>query len=607
MLLLLFRRSYCRVPTRTPTKPVATAGRAYGHWYKRNHSFVFRLSPGVCKASATFTSTSGIYEFQFRSGFCQAVHIPWEDMDYDYNHDYYLLARERDRLGMGDFMISDRPFQRWPRVTDFYNPTRPAYLVRGAVSWGQWRYDQDEYQSPDNRYYQPRHENDDGPQDRRQNLRRRWSCSRSRRNCSPLWNQPPPPASPSPEFPPPPYTSSVSKQSPPVEQGIPPMVRSKSRDLPSILVSNDPQWKIRFKKVPDLHKRFLMEVCGLIVNTAELAQFAKGCGISDYIISRAALDNMGNDGECIEQALCRWWMSSNMHPRRRSHKIKLGFDQLDCPGLFGTLLDRYSDLDPRADEAMSMDDPIPGPSTDPKYDMENGETLGVSSQLWKEESFRDAEKTLNRGITTLLMNLATLVSNMDDISTLADSMRVPRQVATQLVSIYKPVMVTVLQMYMLCSYHMLVVWYWSETGDEFGMLYNLQKIFDYMGLGSRCADIMSCHEYGPIDTGLKGLLKPENLSKKGTHNPPMRGGLNRLNELQENLETSPSDTCSSSGKNGENTIDGEVSINNLNPGFKIDKNVSFEDSMVAGLRVKVLEKDTDGTIRRVNVTHSESE
>ena len=57
-----------------------------------------------------------------------------------------------------------------------------------------------------------------------------------------------------------------------------------------------------------------MEVCSLIVNTAELAQFAKGCGISDYTISRAAMDNLGNDGECIEQALCRWWMSSNIHP-----------------------------------------------------------------------------------------------------------------------------------------------------------------------------------------------------------------------------------------------------------------------------------------------------
>ena len=87
----------------------------------------------------------------------------------------------------------------------------------------------------------------------------------------------------------------------------------------------------------------------------------------------------------------------------------------------------------------------------------------------------------------------------------------------------------------------------------------------------------------------------------------MSGGRNRPNELQENLETSPSDTCPSSGENRENRIDGEVSTNNLNPGFKIEENVSFEDSMVAGLRVKVLEKDTDGTIRRVNVTHSKSE
>ena len=118
---------------------------------------------------------------------------------------------------------------------------------------------------------------------------------------------------------------------------------------------------------------------------------------------------------------------------------------------------------------------------------------------------------------------------------------------------------------------------------------------------------MSCHGYGPIDTGLKSLLKPTNLGKKRNHDPPMSGGRNRPKELQENLETSPSDTCSSSGENGENGIDGEVSTASLNPGFKYEKNVSFEDSIVAGLRVKVLEKDTDGTIRRVNVTHSESE
>ena len=158
---------------------------------------------------------------------------------------------------------------------------------------------------------------------------------------------------------------------------------------------------------------------------------------------------------------------------------------------------------------------------------------------------------------------------------------------------------------------MLVVWYWSEIGDEFRKLYGLQKIFDFMGLGSRCVDIMSCHGYGPIDTGLQGLLKPKNLSKNGNHMPPMLGGLDRLNELQEILESSPSGSCSSSGENGENRTDGEVSTTSINPGFKNEKSVSFEDSsrnsIVARLRLKVLEKDTDGTIRWVKVTHSESE
>ena len=119
-------------------------------------------------------------------------------------------------------------------------------------------------------------------------------------------------------------------------------------------------------------------------------------------------------------------MSSNTHPHHKAHKIKLGFDQLDCPGLFGTLLDRYPDLDPRENEAMAVAEPILGLSTDPKYDQGSDETLCVTSHLWKVESFHEAEETLNRGSTTLLMNLATLVSNMDDLGDLADSMHIPR-------------------------------------------------------------------------------------------------------------------------------------------------------------------------------------
>ena len=306
MILILFRRSHFRVTTGTPMKLIATAGPAYGQWHKKSHTFIFRLPPGVCEASATFTGTSGIHKFQFKSGFCQAIHIPWEDVDYDYDYDYYLLARKRSRLGQGDFRVSDCPFQRRQSITGFYNPTRPAYLVWGAVPQCQRRYDPEEYRSLDNRHYHPPCESSTSPLCR---MHRTWrGCSpssRSRSESPDLQYPSPPQVSPPSGTPSPPYSPSVGKNSLPGNSRGPSLVRSKTCDLPSILAIYTPQWKKRFEKVPDLHKRFLMGICSLIVNTAELAQFAKGCGISDYTVSRAAMDNLGNDGECIEQALCR--------------------------------------------------------------------------------------------------------------------------------------------------------------------------------------------------------------------------------------------------------------------------------------------------------------
>ena len=168
-------------------------------------------------------------------------------------------------------------------------------------------------------------------------------------------------------------------------------------------------------------------------------------------------------------------------PMHKAHKFKLGFDQLDCSGLFGTLLDRYPELDPRGDEAAVTAEPLPRPSTDPSYDGDNGEKLGIDSHLWREECFHEAEERLDRGITTLIMNLATLVISMGDLKDLADSMHLPRGIPTLLVTTYKLVMVTMLQLYTSCSYHMLIVWYWSEMGDELRKLYNLQKIFNFFG------------------------------------------------------------------------------------------------------------------------------
>ena len=219
---------------------------------------------------------------------------------------------------------------------------------------------------------------------------------------------------------------------------------------------------------------------------------------------------------------------------------------------------------------MATAEPLPGPSTDPSYDGDNGEKLDIDSHLWKEECFHEGEERLDRGITTLIMKLATLLTNMDDLKDLADSMHLPRRVATLLVTNYKLVMLTMLQLYTSCSYHMLIVWYWSEMGDEFRKLYNLQKIFNFLGLGLKCVD-MSCHGYGPVDTGMSNLLR----SRRFMNRDDSQGEPSGQHTLQ---ETSPSSLSQSSRENRESMVDGEVSTTNSTPILKIPKSVSFEDS-----------------------------
>ena len=154
---------------------------------------------------------------------------------------------------------------------------------------------------------------------------------------------------------------------------------------------------------------------------------------------------------------------------------------------------------------------------------------------------------------------------------LADSMHLPRRVATLVVTTYKPVMVTMLQVYTSCTYHMLIVWYWSEMGDEFRKLYNLQKIFDFLGLGLKCVDIMSCHGYGSMDTGMSNLLRSRRLMNQDDS----QDGPSEQNTLQ---VASPSGLSQSSRENGENMVDGKVSTANSTPRLKIPKSVSFEYS-----------------------------
>ena len=92
-------------------------------------------------------------------------------------------------------------------------------------------------------------------------------------------------------------------------------------------------------------------------------------------------------------------------------------------------------------------------------------------------------------------------------------------------------------------------------------------------------DIMSCHGYGPVDTGMRNLLRSRRLMSQDDREPPHSDGQDGPSEQNALQETSPSSFNQSSRVHGESMVDGEVSTTSSAPNrIKIPKSVSFEDS-----------------------------
>ena len=155
--------------------------------------------------------------------------------------------RKRNRLGLGDFTVSDHSFQRRQSITDFYNPTQLAYLVWGAVPHGRRRYDPEECWSPDNRHYHPPHETSTSPLHQ---VHRTWGdhfSSRSRSGSPHPRHPSSPQVSSPPGTPPPPYSQSVGSHSPPSNQKSLPMSDQRQgiyhRSLSQIPLNGKPDLK----------------------------------------------------------------------------------------------------------------------------------------------------------------------------------------------------------------------------------------------------------------------------------------------------------------------------------------------------------------------------
>ena len=104
----------------------ATAGKAFGFWNNKDNTFQFKLPPGTCKAEISFMGVTGIHEFYFSKNSSEASHVSWEDYDYEYKSEAYMLDREFTKHGRHPQLLRD-PFQglrTWQSSTIL-----PAHLI----------------------------------------------------------------------------------------------------------------------------------------------------------------------------------------------------------------------------------------------------------------------------------------------------------------------------------------------------------------------------------------------------------------------------------------------------------------------------------------------
>ena len=121
-----------RVPSRSTTMKSATAGKAFGFWNNKDNTFQFKLPPGTCKAEISFMGVTGIHEFYFSKNSSEASHVSWEDYDYEYKSEAYMLDREFTKCGRHPPII-ERPIPRVENMAEFYNPTRPSHFRNGSL------------------------------------------------------------------------------------------------------------------------------------------------------------------------------------------------------------------------------------------------------------------------------------------------------------------------------------------------------------------------------------------------------------------------------------------------------------------------------------------
>ena len=362
-----------RVPTHSSKIKVMKCGKAFGFWNGRNDTFQFKLPRTVCAAEVMFTSTSGVYKFHFDSNTSNASHVPWEHLDYDYENEAFLLDRAFTRRGKHP-QISELPFPRVRGFTDYYNPTRPSHLVRGALVRHRRSYSSTEIRDLRNRdmeqspAYVTRRRARSVSRSYSRSPSRSTSSSRSSRSPFDGYRMRSPPRKIRISGPPTPVRrDSLSNSVRTSRSYSRSYSRSPSRSpIPMGVQPCVPAWVRNLRALPEEHSKFIWDIVSFIKDVDHLYDFAMGIGIHSSEVRRAIADNkpirtnMSLD-DCIAQTLTDWWVASDETALWKSDRIRQGFEVLKMKGLYLCIIARHPALDPfRA--VRNLDGSLPGSS-----------------------------------------------------------------------------------------------------------------------------------------------------------------------------------------------------------------------------------------------------
>ena len=456
---------------------LATAGKAFGFWNNKDNTFQFKLPPGTCKAEISFMGVTGIHEFYFSKNTSEASHVSWEDYDYEYKSEAYMLDREFTKCGRHPPIV-EGPIPGVENMAEFYNPTRTSHFTNGSLVRKRRVYSPHELRparrvggtmglnqgpayfirSGSSPVRRPRSYSRSYSRSPSKTPERRRSCSKSPsrspvrcpsiRSCTRSRS-----AS---------YTRSRS-QSPSYSQTPPP-------HEPYI-----PIWKRQIARFPECQRHFLRNVVSRLRGMPNLKKFFEACGIPQYVWKNAREDSKIEPAEvaeysAIEQTISTWWISNKTKPLYwKIDQLQAGFEELNIGRFFRNMLERHPQMNPSYHE-IQLD--LPG---------DNQTSSRANLPPPRNITVEYAEKQMSHSERHLLQMLSTFTNTPECVDEIAVATSLDAAALLTIQVIYHDPERAEWTTYEYIAYHILITWYASSSKTQIEKLCKLREIYYAMG------------------------------------------------------------------------------------------------------------------------------